>query len=74
MTNDDKRPGADWWLASDGHWYPPESHPAAVPPPPRQDDKSSVASFGEALSSLGCALTIFGFGVLALVVVVALVI
>jgi hypothetical protein len=74
MTTDDKRPGPDWWLASDGRWYPPESHPAAVPSPPRQDEKSGAASFGEALSSLGCLLTILGFGVLALVVVVALVI
>lgn len=27
--------GPGWWQASDGKWYPPESHPtAAVPPPP----------------------------------------
>ena len=23
----------DWWLASDGKWYPPELHPAAGPAP-----------------------------------------
>jgi hypothetical protein len=27
--------GPDWWLASDGKWYPPSSAPhAAMPPPP----------------------------------------
>lgn len=26
------RPG--WWQASDGNWYPPETHPDAVPPEP----------------------------------------
>ena len=25
--------GPDWWLASDGRWYPPESRPAPPPPP-----------------------------------------
>jgi hypothetical protein len=27
-------PGPGWWMASDGRWYPPESHPAAPPPAP----------------------------------------
>lgn len=26
-----------WWLASDGKWYPPESHPNYAPPPPPQE-------------------------------------
>jgi hypothetical protein len=26
--------GPGWWQASDGRWYPPESHPSAQPPPP----------------------------------------
>jgi len=29
--------GPNWWVASDGKWYPPEQHPnyvAPVPPPP----------------------------------------
>lgn len=26
--------GPDWWLASDGKWYPPQSLPAPLPPPP----------------------------------------
>lgn len=28
----DVQQGPDWWLASDGKWYPPQSRP--VPPPP----------------------------------------
>lgn len=27
-------PGPGWWQASDGNWYPPESHPGYVPPVP----------------------------------------
>ena len=27
-------PGKDWWLASDGKWYPPEQHPQFVAPRP----------------------------------------
>lgn len=27
--------GSGWWLASDGRWYPPESHPDYPPSPPR---------------------------------------
>lgn len=30
----DTSQGPGWWLASDGRWYPPESHPNASPPPP----------------------------------------
>jgi hypothetical protein len=33
----DPQQGPGWWLASDGKWYPPESHPnfsAPLPPPP----------------------------------------
>lgn len=26
--------GRGWWQASDGRWYPPESHPSVLPPPP----------------------------------------
>ena len=32
MSNTSQGPG--WWLASDGRWYPPESHPYHRPPPP----------------------------------------
>ena len=27
----DQSQGNGWWLASDGRWYPPESHPTASP-------------------------------------------
>ena len=30
----DRPQGDDWWLASDGKWYPPEARPAPPPPPP----------------------------------------
>lgn len=33
----DQSQGTDWWQASDGKWYPPETHPdyvAPAPPPP----------------------------------------
>lgn len=29
-----KVPKKGWWQASDGRWYPPESHPKYKPPPP----------------------------------------
>lgn len=34
----DTSQGEGWWLAADGRWYPPESHPgpAAPPPPPAE--------------------------------------
>jgi uncharacterized RDD family membrane protein YckC len=31
MSNVPQGPG--WWIASDGQWYPPQSHPAAAAPP-----------------------------------------
>ena len=30
----DVQQAPDWWLASDGKWYPPQSRPAPPPPPP----------------------------------------
>jgi hypothetical protein len=35
MTDWGQGPG--WWQASDGRWYPPESHPSLLPPPPAAD-------------------------------------
>lgn len=29
----DSQTGPDWWLASDGKWYPPQSRPLPPPPP-----------------------------------------
>lgn len=31
----DKPQGDDWWLASDGQWYPPQSRSGPAPPPPQ---------------------------------------
>ncbi len=30
----DQARGPGWWVASDGKWYPPETHPNYRPPPP----------------------------------------
>ena len=34
MVVSDVARGPDWWLASDGKWYPPTSRPGVAPPPP----------------------------------------
>jgi len=34
--------GDGWWVASDGMWYPPESHPGHLPRPTRVEAKPSV--------------------------------
>ena len=41
----DSAQGPGWWLASDGKWYPPESHPgrAAPAPPPTTEPGTFVA-------------------------------
>ncbi len=49
--------GPGWWMASDGRWYPPESHPAAahrsgVLPPSR----SSMPGWAIAVIVGGCVL------------------
>jgi hypothetical protein len=62
--------GGGWWLASDGKWYPPESHPAyprpsaAYPfPPPSPPQTNSFA-----IASLVLSLTVFLIGpILAIV-------
>lgn len=69
----DHQAGPGWWLASDGRWYPPESRPAPPPPPADDSTEARLKGCGEALSSLGCALTLIGFGVLALVLLMLLV-
>jgi hypothetical protein len=66
--------GPGWWLASDGRWYPPESRPSARPADGDVPPESSIKGCGEALSGLGCALTIVGFGILAVVLLLILVV
>ena len=39
--NSDQPPGHGWWKATDGVWYPPESHPDYVPPPARVVDPAA---------------------------------
>jgi hypothetical protein len=34
MAMSDASQGPGWWVASDGKWYPPESHPDYLPPAP----------------------------------------
>ena len=64
--------GPDWWRASDGKWYPPESTPGTVPPPPPLppppawgDDIHGVPDFsnqqtaGKATGSLVAAIASF---------------
>ncbi len=44
-------PGAGWWLASDGRWYPPEAvpgPPTAPPPPPVGPQPTGPAVVGDA--------------------------
>jgi hypothetical protein len=38
----DFQQGPDWWLASDGKWYPPQSRPAPLPPPTPTPAPTSV--------------------------------
>lgn len=51
--------GRDWWVASDGHWYPPEQHPSAAagrapsPPPPPVVPPGSLPRLGSPLPPAG---------------------
>ena len=60
----DTSPGPDWWLASDGKWYPPHLHPearaaaaravhAAVPTPPDAVTTTGAARGDTLLESFG---------------------
>lgn len=57
----DVQQGPDWWLASDGKWYPPQSRPAPPPPPlpPRPATGFAAPSVPPAPSSVavGAGLT-----------------
>ena len=56
--------GPEWWLASDGKWYPPESHlnfrlgppPPPPPPPPHAQGQMVYAKVGSSQA------TVDGFG------------
>ena len=54
----DRSKGEGWWLASDGKWYPPESHPQSLQSP------TSGAAVGKARSiGLTILLAIVTFGI-----------
>ncbi len=73
----DRPQGDDWWLASDGKWYPPQSR--STPPPPQQElapvpaapygapatghlyGKPPPPSGGRRFVSAGLTGTLFGF-------------
>ena len=63
--------GPEWWLASDGKWYPPESHlnfrlgppPPPPPPPPHAQGQMVYAKVGSSQATvdvLGRPLASFG--------------
>lgn len=54
----DTQQGPDWWLASDGKWYPPQSPPAAAP----ASKKSGCLKW---LLIVGGVLLLFGIGVVS---------
>lgn len=45
MYMSDRPQGDDWWLASDGKWYPPQSRSMA-PPPPQEPAPVPAAPYG----------------------------
>ena len=52
--------GADWWLASDGKWYPPTARPGAPLPPPPPPPPGGISSRpSSALSGLSGTLQVF---------------
>lgn len=57
-TLDDTSPGEGWWRASDGNWYPPQSHPSAAPPPPPASAGNGLAVAALVLGIVGL---FFGF-------------
>ncbi len=54
-----RRQGDDWWLASDGKWYPPEAQLSAPPGPPAapSDDASSTSQPAERMRRPGLVFT-----------------
>ncbi|HSV39974.1 MAG TPA: hypothetical protein VLI04_14545 [Nocardioidaceae bacterium] len=59
MTQTPQNPPAEgWWLASDGNWYPPQSHPNPTPPKSNKGCLIAVAIF-VALLLVGGLLVVF---------------
>jgi hypothetical protein len=57
--------GPDWWLASDGRWYPPSSR--RPPPPPQPAFVTMPAPYPQAPSNNGFAIGALSVGVVAVV-------
>lgn len=67
MSNVAQGPG--WWIASDGKWYPPETHPQYRPPPPAPPSTTedrSTTSRAWLLLLIGSILVVFGIARLLL--------
>jgi uncharacterized RDD family membrane protein YckC len=47
--------GPDWWLASDGKWYPPEQHPGNAPPPGPPPSSGPPPTYGAYVPPAGSA-------------------
>jgi len=48
----DTQQGPGWWQASDGKWYPPETHPSRQAPPPIQPP-SQLPTYGHQIPTPG---------------------
>lgn len=59
----DRPLGQDWWLASDGKWYPPQSRTEQPPPPPATPD--AAPSTTRQYVSYGLTGTLMGFFIAA---------
>jgi len=51
----DTSQGEDWWQASDGTFYPPESRPAPPVPPPPTEAEAAPESEGLLSRARGAA-------------------
>jgi hypothetical protein len=45
----DTSQGPGWWLASDGRWYPPETHPGHEPEPKARRGSKSLDEMFDAV-------------------------
>ena len=56
----DRSLGTGWWYASDGKWYPPETHPDYRPPAPPQRQANPTGLGGMIALALLCVLMVGG--------------
>ncbi|MBK5223528.1 MAG: hypothetical protein JJE52_11775 [Acidimicrobiia bacterium] len=60
--------GPDWWLASDGKWYPPQSVSTAPPPPPTPAAPTPVGN-GMAVAGLVLGVIAVALAILGMVII-----